>query len=199
MAIACLGWGSLIWDPRELPIRREWFDDGPLLRVEFTRQSNNGRITLVLEPTAPEVRSFWAFMDTDDLALAKRQLMVREGTKNGDWVATWSQGGAAPEALPGYRAGPWLMAWKAWCGRHCPRSSTDNRWPRPLSRSSPTYSGSKVQRKTRLNAISAMRPGRSTPRTGGGLKPTLGGRPCHRALHVPSCPHLAQRGHDEAG
>jgi hypothetical protein len=39
----------LIWDPRELPIRREWFDDGPLLRVEFTRQSNNGRITLLLE------------------------------------------------------------------------------------------------------------------------------------------------------
>lgn len=108
MAIACLGWGSLIWDPRELPIRREWFDDGPLLRVEFTRQSNNGRITLVLEPTAPEVRSFWAIMATDDLALAKRQLMEREGTRNSDWVATWSQGAAAPEALPGLPG--WALA-----------------------------------------------------------------------------------------
>jgi len=108
MAIACLGWGSLIWDPRDLPIHREWFDDGPLLRVEFTRQSNNGRITLVLEPTAPEVRSLWTIMDTDDLALAKRHLMAREGTKNDDWVATWCKGEAAPEALPGLPG--WALA-----------------------------------------------------------------------------------------
>lgn len=112
MAIACLGWGSLIWDPRELPIRREWFDDGPLLRVEFTRQSNNGRMTLVLEPTAPEVRSCWAIMATDDLALAKRQLMVREGTKNRDWVATWSQGAAGPTGLG-------LSPWRGRRGLDC--------------------------------------------------------------------------------
>ena len=120
MAIACLGWGLLIWDPRELPIRREWFDDGPLLRVEFTRQSNNGRMTLVLEPTAPEVRSCWAIMATDDLALAKRQLMVREGTKNRD-CATRSQGAAAPSLCR-----PTGLGLSPWRGRrgldwHCPR------------------------------------------------------------------------------
>ena len=39
MKIACLGWGSVIWDPRALPIQREWFKDGPFAPVEFTRQS----------------------------------------------------------------------------------------------------------------------------------------------------------------
>lgn len=57
MAVVCLGWGSLIWDPRDLPLVSGWFDDGPLLRVEFTRQSANGRMTLVIEPGAPEVVS----------------------------------------------------------------------------------------------------------------------------------------------
>jgi hypothetical protein len=47
-------------------------------------------------------------MDTDDLALAKRHLMAREGTKNDDWVATWCKGEAAPEALPGLPG--WALA-----------------------------------------------------------------------------------------
>jgi hypothetical protein len=40
----------LIWDPRELPIQRQWFEDGPLVPLEFARQSNDGRMTFVIQP-----------------------------------------------------------------------------------------------------------------------------------------------------
>ena len=57
--IACLGWGSLIWDPRALPIHRQWHMDGPLLSPDYSwdmliRASNPafscGRSPVSLEP-----------------------------------------------------------------------------------------------------------------------------------------------------
>jgi len=105
--IACLGWGSLIWDPRNLPIRRHWFEDGPLIPVEFARHSKGDRITLVIVPGARPVRSLWALMDSDSLDEAREQLREREGT--GDrYIDDWSRETDSPECIP--ELSEWALA-----------------------------------------------------------------------------------------
>lgn len=79
MNIACLGWGSLIWMPGSLPVRRCWFFDGPLLPIEFARESSGRRITLALADIKNRVRTLWALMSIDTLDQAKRVLADREG------------------------------------------------------------------------------------------------------------------------
>lgn len=86
--IVCLGWGSLIWDPRELPVEGEWQEDGPPLPIEFVRQSNNGRLTLVIDPESKPVPVLWAELAVTDLSEAVERLRIREETatrKVGCW------------------------------------------------------------------------------------------------------------------
>lgn len=95
MAIACLAWGSLVWDPRELPIASEWRADGPGLPVEFARKSNNGRITLVLMPGAAALPVLWCELRCKTIDEAKAALASREGIsiKNADrLIGLWSSG-----------------------------------------------------------------------------------------------------------
>ena len=106
--IACLGWGSLIWDPRNLPIRRYWFDDGPLIPLEFARQSKDGRITLVIVPTARPVRSLWTLMDSDNLDEVKELLRLREGPTIPEYIGNWSRGRLSPASIPGLSE--WALA-----------------------------------------------------------------------------------------
>ena len=115
MNIACLAWGSLVWDPKDLPIQRCWFDDGPFAPVEFTRQSKNGRITLVLDENAEPVRLLWARMTSSGLEEAMKALSQREGITAADWksrIGNWKTGEPAPKSIPS------LPAWSEAHGLH---------------------------------------------------------------------------------
>ena len=91
--IACLGWGSLIWNPRELPVVGGWRPDGPDVRIEFVRKSRGDRLTLVLfDKATGAVPSLWAPLDVTDLDEAVKRLAEREGGK---------------EPLPTERIGRW--------------------------------------------------------------------------------------------
>lgn len=97
--IVCLGWGSLIWDPRSLPIRSAWFADGPPVRAEFLRKSSDGRITLILHKSVAPVHSLWAIMDMDDPEQARAALGKREGIRSHrhhDLVGLWEPGQEPP-------------------------------------------------------------------------------------------------------
>src|SRR5580693_6858747 len=103
MRIACLGWGSLVWDPRELSIRREWFKDGPFVPVEFARQSSDGRMTLVIDRRAAPIRVLWAHMVPVELSVARDALRDREGIPRAarpSLIGSWQRGDPAPAHIP---------------------------------------------------------------------------------------------------
>lgn len=95
--IACLGWGSLIWDPRELPVG-EWQLEGPEVNVEFVRQSSRNRLTLALHGEADAVTSLWARMTVDRLDAAVVALATREGTTVYN-IGRWSTGASDPSNI----------------------------------------------------------------------------------------------------
>lgn len=80
MKIVCLGWGSLIEDSGKLLIDGEWHNDGPHLPIEFARQSQNGRITLVIHESFSSVPTLWANMTVEEKDGAIESLKTRERT-----------------------------------------------------------------------------------------------------------------------
>ncbi len=93
--IACLGWGSLIWDPRDLPLAKPWLTDGPALPLEFARKSQDGRMTLVVCPEGTACTVLWATLKTADIDEARKMLADREGLPTNTNAAYWTPKGTS--------------------------------------------------------------------------------------------------------
>lgn len=102
MTIACIGWGSLIWSPGDLPTNGGWRTDGPHLPVEFARISKDGRLTLIVMPGVPEIRTYWTELRLDTLDEAISALASREGCRPrhiGYWSPDRANAEVAEEAV----------------------------------------------------------------------------------------------------
>ena len=96
--IGCIGWGSLLWDPRALPTDGAFADDGPLLPIEFSRVATDGRATLVIDPAAVPIATSWAPLAVGSLDEAIAALGRRERIRPerwSEWIAGQTAGGAS--------------------------------------------------------------------------------------------------------
>lgn len=107
MAIAVVGWGSLFWNPDGLDIEPTWYQDGPMLPVEFARFSSRDRLTLVLVEGVPAQPTLWAVSRKETLEEAAEDLQVREGTGS-QGIGRWSTMGG-PHRVSRY--GNTIAAW----------------------------------------------------------------------------------------
>ena len=82
MKIAILGWGSLIWQPKELAYNKTfgWQKDGPIFPIEFARISKDGRLTLVITENGTKVPVLYTLSNYHNLEEAVLNLAVREGS-----------------------------------------------------------------------------------------------------------------------
>lgn len=85
MRIVFLAWGSLIWEPRDLPLATNWCESGCILPIEFSciSTSRHGALTLVVDPVHEvPVPTQFAISARSNLNQAIRDLRLREGTEN---------------------------------------------------------------------------------------------------------------------
>ena len=82
MRIAILGWGSLIWDKRDLSLKEGFRIGGPRLPLEFSRKSSDGRLTLIIDEKhgMPPSPTQFAMSNFEELHDAICDLQHREGT-----------------------------------------------------------------------------------------------------------------------
>jgi hypothetical protein len=100
--IAVIGWGSLIWNPGSLSLASRWRIDGPSLPIDYARISDDGRLTLVIEPTSKPVNVLWTIVPDSDLEQAIESLKNREGTARRHIhfaTSPTSFGGAYPDVV----------------------------------------------------------------------------------------------------
>lgn len=70
----------MIWDPRDLPYYGPWKTGGPILPIEFSRVSGNGRLTLVIDRSGPDISTRFALSPRVDISEAIEDLRKREET-----------------------------------------------------------------------------------------------------------------------
>jgi len=110
--IAILGWGSLVWRPGQLRLRRRFRPEGSTLTVEFSRRSDRGRLTLVIDRRGNPVVTYAALSDQPTLDEAVEDLRAREGAR----VRREDVGVAKPNEVVNARdadAGRAIGAWTA--------------------------------------------------------------------------------------
>ena len=80
MKIAIIAWGSLIWSPRTLEQQTAFKPTGPVLPIEFSRISNDGRLTLVIdEANGTPCQAYFCESQFENLDEAIENLRIREG------------------------------------------------------------------------------------------------------------------------
>ena len=84
MKIAILGWGSLLWDPRDLQLATSFTLTGPSLPIEFCRVSKNHRLTLIIDETFGTLcQTYAATSACSELDEAIENLRLRDGMSSG--------------------------------------------------------------------------------------------------------------------
>lgn len=117
MQIACLGWGSLLWDPRTLPMVGGFEAVGPWLPIEFSRVASDGRVTLVIDPSAAPIRTQCVRLDAVDLDSAIAALGVREKIgpeRRREWIGVQTR--SQPDRDTGATPGPVRETIATWLG-----------------------------------------------------------------------------------
>lgn len=89
--IAILGWGSLLWDKHEDfdSLHGEWRNEGPILKLEFSRvsTSRNGALTLVIDPdNGAPVTVAYCLSSRTTIANVIADLQRREGSPTSEHI-----------------------------------------------------------------------------------------------------------------
>lgn len=108
MRIACIAWGSLLWKTGPLKLASSWMAGGPEPPLEFARDSDDtDELAIVLLNDAPLMPTFYALLDTTDLATARGMLAVREkiDPQHPEWIGSIP---AVDGAIVDQRIAQWL-------------------------------------------------------------------------------------------
>jgi hypothetical protein len=89
LRIAALGWGSLVWDNRNLSVIGGWSADCPELPLEIARESADRRMTLVIVEAKAVAPVLWTFLDVETRDQAVTSLADREGVPRPHVISRW--------------------------------------------------------------------------------------------------------------